>query len=75
MEGRKLNGAEMLALALVLIGGLNWLLVGLFSFNLVTAIFGDGSLLARIVFILVGVSALYILMVLPKLLVRRASAS
>ena len=73
MEGRTLNAAEVIALILVLVGGLNWLLVGLFDFNLVTAIFGEGSLLARAVFILVGVSALYIAMVMPKLLVRRAS--
>ena len=73
MEGRTLNAAEIIALILVVVGGLNWLLVGLFDFNLVTAIFGEGSLLARVVFVLVGVSALYIAMVMPKLLVRRAS--
>ncbi len=47
------------ALALVIIGGINWGLVGLFSFDLVAAIFGAGSVLARIIYILVGISALY----------------
>jgi len=47
-----------IALALVIIGGLNWGLIGLFDFNLVAAIFGEGSALSRIVYILVGISAL-----------------
>jgi len=44
---------------LVIIGGLNWGLVGLFAFNLVNFIFGDMSALSRLVYILVGLSALY----------------
>ncbi|MBP2680384.1 MAG: hypothetical protein H6Q78_247 [Candidatus Krumholzibacteriota bacterium] len=44
---------------LLVIGGLNWGLVGLFSFDLVRAILGDMTFLSRIVYILVGVSALY----------------
>lgn len=48
-----------IALALVIIGGLNWGLVGLFDFNLVTAIFGD-AMLTKIVYDLVGLSAIYV---------------
>ncbi len=48
---------NILTLALVIVGGLNWGLVGLFSFDLVAAIFGAGSALSRIVYILVGLSA------------------
>ena len=44
---------------LVIVGGLNWGLVGAFGFNLVAAIFGDMSVLSRIVYLLVGVSAIY----------------
>ena len=44
-------------LVLVIVGGLNWGLVGLFGFDLVAAIFGPGSALARIVYALVGLSA------------------
>lgn len=48
---------NILTLTLVIVGGLNWGLVGLFSFDLVAAIFGAGSVLSRIVYILVGLSA------------------
>ncbi len=48
-----------LALILLIIGGLNWGLVGLFNFNLVTAIFGD-NIVSNIIFVLVGLSALYV---------------
>ncbi|MDH5406645.1 MAG: DUF378 domain-containing protein [Candidatus Aminicenantes bacterium] len=64
---KKLNVLEWIALILVIIGGLNWLLVGLFSFDLVAAIFGAMSILSRIVYILVGLSALYILIIAGKL--------
>jgi len=47
------------ALVLVIIGGLNWGLVGLFDYNLVDSLFGVGSALARIVYVLVGLAALY----------------
>ena len=46
-------------LALLIVGGLNWGLVGLLDFDLVAAIFGEMSLLSRIVYVLVGVSALW----------------
>ncbi len=44
---------------LVVVGGVNWGLVGLFDFNLVAAIFGDMSMLTRLVYDLVGLSAIY----------------
>lgn len=46
---------EKVALILVIVGALNWGLVGLLDFNLVAAIFGE-SVLATLVYILVGVS-------------------
>ncbi len=45
---------------LVVIGGINWGLVGLFNFNLVAAILGDASFLSRLVYDLVGLSAIYL---------------
>ena len=48
-----------IALTLVIVGALNWLLVGLFEFNLVDAIFGSLSLLTRIIYILVGIAGLW----------------
>jgi len=44
---------------LIIVGGLNWGLIGLFSFDLVAAIFGEMSALSRIVYTLVSISALY----------------
>ena len=49
-----------IALTLLIIGGLNWLLVGLFRYDLVASVFGgQDSLLARIVYTLVGLCAVY----------------
>lgn len=44
---------------LIIVGGLNWLLVGLAKFDLVAAIFGEMSPLSRLVYVLVGLSALW----------------
>lgn len=63
----KLNILDWVALVLVIVGGLNWALVGLFSFDLVATIFGDMSILSRIVYVLVGLSAVYVLVGLGKL--------
>ncbi len=49
----------MIAFILVIIGGINWGLVGIFNFDLVAAIFGSMSVVARIIYILVGVAAVY----------------
>jgi uncharacterized membrane protein YuzA (DUF378 family) len=59
---RKLNG---LAAILTIVGGLNWGLVGLFKFDLVAAVFGgmqfgEVNVASRIVYTLVGLSALYL---------------
>ncbi len=48
-----------LTLALIIVGGLNWGLVGLARFDLVATIFGAGSALTNIVYTLVGISALF----------------
>ena len=51
---------NVIALALLIVGGLNWLLVGLFEFDLVAAIFGgQDSVMSRIIYVLVGISAIY----------------
>jgi len=51
---------DIIATALLIIGGLNWGLVGLFQFDLVAAIFGgQGMLLSRVVYGLVGASAVF----------------
>lgn len=50
-----------IANVLVLIGALNWGLVGIFDWNAVDAIFGAGSALARLVYAIVGISAIVVL--------------
>jgi uncharacterized protein len=57
---------DWVSLVFVLIGGINWGLVGLFSFDLVDAILGTIPVLARIVYVLIGLSALYMLYVATK---------
>ena len=50
---------NQITLLLVIIGGINWGLVGLAEFDLVAALFGEMSPLSRIVYLLVGLSALW----------------
>ncbi len=50
---------DIVAAALLVIGGLNWGLVGAADFDLVATLFGGGSPLGKLVYILVGISALY----------------
>ncbi|EHI98260.1 MULTISPECIES: DUF378 domain-containing protein [unclassified Clostridium] len=50
---------DTIVLILVIIGGINWGLVGLFQFNLVDSIFGTLSLLSRIIYSLVGIASIY----------------
>lgn len=52
---------HMVAFLLVIVGALNWGLIGLFNFNLVMAILGSAPMIERVVYILVGISAAYIL--------------
>lgn len=50
---------DKIALVLIIIGALNWGLIGLFKFDLVATLFGDMSVLSRIVYTLVGISGLW----------------
>lgn len=63
---------KLIALILVVVGGLNWGLVGLFDFDLVATIFGDMSMISRIVYILVGLSAIYVLVTHSKMMGKKA---
>jgi len=63
----RMNTLDWIAYALVIIGGLNWGLVGLFEYNLVDAIFGIGSTMSRIIYVLVGLAALYLIFTASKL--------
>ena len=56
---KNMSALNWLVFALVVIGGLNWGLVGFFSFDLVATIFGDMSIVSRVIYALVGLAALY----------------
>ncbi len=61
-----MKALNLVTLILLIVGGLNWGLVGAFDFNLVAAIFGEETVLSRLVYVLVGLSALWQIMPLMK---------
>lgn len=62
---------DNISLTLVIIGALNWLLIGVFRFDLVAFIFGNMTLLSRIVYILVGLCGLYLITLFGRINERR----
>lgn len=64
MGNKYLDGT---ALTIAIIGAVNWGLIGLFRFDLVAFLFGDMSWLSRIVYVLVGISGLYLVSFFPHL--------
>lgn len=60
METRnRMSTVDVIAFTLVIVGALNWGLIGLFNFDLVAALFGNMTALSRLVYTLVGISGLY----------------
>ena len=66
---------DVIALILLIVGALNWGLVGVFNFDLVTALFGIGTTAAKTVYALVALSGLYYLICWTKIHCRCASSS
>ncbi len=62
-----MKAVNWLAVVLVVVGGLNWGLVGAFDYNLVSMLFGDMTSLSRVVYVLVGLAALYVAVQSPKM--------
>ena len=58
-EKKNMKVIDTIALVLIIIGAINWGLIGLFNFNLVDTIFGAMSIISRIIYILVGISGLW----------------
>ena len=54
---------DLIALILVVVGGLNWGLVGFFNFDLVATLFGAMSIVSKVVYALVGLSALWMIFI------------
>ena len=53
--------ANYIALTIAIIGAVNWGLIGILSFDLVAFIFGEMSMLSRIVYTLVGLAGIYLI--------------
>lgn len=71
-----MNTPTTVALVLVIVGGLNWLLIGLLQFDLVAALFGGQTgPIARIVYVVVGLAAIWVMIRLPALVERRMAVS
>lgn len=66
-----MKAMDTTALVLIVIGGINWGLVGFFNYNLVDGIFGEGSVVARVIYAVVGLAALWALGSLVSRVARR----
>ena len=63
MQHRRLGVLGWICLILIIIGGINWGLIGIFGFNLVAAIFGAWPIVERIIYIIVGIAAIIMIFV------------
>jgi uncharacterized membrane protein YuzA (DUF378 family) len=62
-----MKALNVISLILIILGGLNWLSVGLFEYDVVSEIFGGASEVgSRIVYTVIGIAALYAIALLPK---------
>ena len=68
----RLATLDRIALVLLIVGGINWLLVGGFDVNLVSQLFGPRSLLSRLIYIAIGAAAFYAIYMLARRALRRA---
>lgn len=58
---KKMNVIDWIAFVLVIVGALNWGLVGFFQFNLVDTLVGGIEIIPRIIYAIVGVAAIYLI--------------
>ena len=61
------NWLDIVCLILIIIGAINWGLIGVFNFDLVSVIFGNMSMITRIIFAVVGIAGIYSLVLFWKL--------
>mgnify|MGYP000579863366 FL=1 len=61
------NWLDIVCLILIIIGAINWGLIGFFTFDLVSVIFGNMSMITRIIFAVVGIAGIYSLVLFWKL--------
>lgn len=62
------KGLDYTILLIVIIGAVNWGLVGFFKFDLIAFIFGDMSWISRIIYALVGIAGLYMISMFGRVL-------
>lgn len=62
----KMSSLDWVTSILTIVGGVNWGLVGAFNYNLVDTVFGVESTITRIIYVLVGLSALWMVMMMSK---------
>lgn len=74
-QAGRLTAIDWIAMTLLIVGGINWGLVGLFSFDLVATVFGPMSGLTRVVYTLVGLSAVYCIFTSMKMSGRTSSTN
>ena len=70
MKASMMKSIDIFTYVLLLIGALNWGMVGVFGFDMVAALFGQMSVFSRMVYAIVGLAALYDLMSLPSIFKR-----
>lgn len=61
---KKISVVEWITLVLIVIGAINWGLIGLFNYNIVETIFQTGSLITRTIYLLIGLAGVYELIIL-----------
>ncbi len=62
-----MSAMDYIAMVLLIVGGLNWAMVGLFNVDLVATLFGPGTTASRVVYILVGAAAMYSIYTMAKM--------
>ena len=59
ISSKSMNAADWIAMTLLILGGVNWGLVGLFNYDVVATFLGNMSPISRLIYVVVGLAALY----------------
>ncbi|MFL6671953.1 MAG: DUF378 domain-containing protein [Massilia sp.] len=71
MHRSAMNAIDYIAMLLLIVGGLNWAMVGLFNIDVIASVFGAGSPGTRLIYILAGAAALYSIYLSTKMASKR----
>ena len=67
---KQMNFLDWIAVAILIAGGLNWGLIGIFNLDLIAAIFGELTTISRVFYTLVGLAAVYMIVAAPSKMTR-----